>query len=53
MAAEVATPFGSPIRSPSCSFLGTGNDGGKTWVQVTAKSGAMCGGYTLWWGAKN
>ena len=39
--------------SPSCSFLGTGNDGGKTWVQVTAKSGAMCGGYTLWWGAKN
>ncbi|MBM4343977.1 MAG: hypothetical protein FJ100_11465 [Deltaproteobacteria bacterium] len=39
--------------SPQCSTLGTGNDGGKTWVKVTAKAGATCGGYTLYWGAKN
>ena len=39
--------------SPKCSLLGTGNDGGKTWVKVLAKSGATCGGYTLYWGAKD
>jgi hypothetical protein len=40
--------------SPSCSFLGSGDDGGTVWVRVQGKSSAaMCGGYTLAWSAKN
>ncbi len=40
--------------NPSCSFLGTGDDGGKVWIDVTPKSNAsMCGGYILQWTAKS
>jgi len=39
--------------NPSCTFLGTGSDGGKVWIKVTAKPAATCGGYSLTWGAKS